>query len=264
MALTSIVNIVQNLARESLGQGTDSQQGAQAAVSSNNSGLTTLIQDIFTPSNPQNSSLGAAQEAGLFQVSQLALVAAATGTLALQSTPPQTDVNPAPAPVAASNVNVILPVSTANSNGLASAVAPAQTAPPAGTQGQILAFNQALTALGLNSNDIEKLDQIATLVNLFSPTAFNDLIRQFQALAQQAAQLSAVNAPASSTAKSSAYQVQELNIQFNGSQPSSNAAGLQGATNGLLLGGVQFTLANGSGQIANVQSPQKPAGAAAV
>ncbi|MBZ5661772.1 MAG: hypothetical protein LAO08_15320 [Acidobacteriia bacterium] len=274
MALTSLVSIVQSPAKESLGQETENQQGAQVSGISTNSGISTLIQDSFTPSNPDNSPQSAVQEAGLFQVSPLALAAAAAGTLAQQTTQPQTNINPTPAPAtraAASNVDTTLPIPAANLNGLATATPPAsaavQTAPPANTQGQILAFNQALVALGLTNNDIQKLDQIATLVNDFSPTAFNDVIGQFQALARQAAQQSAANISSGPYSSSGGYQVQGLSIQFNGAQPSSNAAALtggpQGATNGLLLRGVQFTLANAAGQTANVRAPQQKSGAAA-
>lgn len=260
MALTNIVNIVQSLTKQSLAQGSENPPPAQLTANTTSSRLAALIQDSFTPSNPANSTQGAAQEAGLFQVSQVSLAVAAAGTLALQAAPPQANENAAAsqaAPAAATNVSAILPVTAAD------LAAPSQTVSVANTQNQILAFNQALAAIGLNNNDIEKLDQIATLVNLFSPTAFNDLIRQFQVLAQQAAQLTAVNASGPSTTNAAAFQVQQLSLQFNNSQPSSNAAALSGALGGLQLGNVQLTLANNAGQFANVQTPQQKAAAAA-
>ena len=270
MALTNIVNIVQSLTKQSLAQGSENPPPAQLIANTNSSRLVALIQDTFTPSNPANSTEGSAQEAGLFQVSQFSLAVAAAGTLALQAVQPRANENPAPAqtaPAATTNVSAILPVTAADLNAPAAAQAPAaplQTVSVANTQNQILAFNQALAAIGLNNNDIEKLDQIATLVNLFSPTAFNDLIRQFQVLAQQAEQLTAVNASGPSTPNAGAYQVQQLSLQFNNSQPSSNAAALAGGLGGLQLGNVQLALANNAGQFANVQAPQQKAAAATI
>lgn len=261
MALTNIVNIVQSLTKQSLAQGSENLPTAQLTANTNTSRLAAPIQDSFTPSNPTNSTQGAAQEAGLFQVSQFSLAVAAAGTLALQAAQPRANENPAPAqtaPAAATDIAATPPVA-AQAPG-----APVQTVSVANTQGQILAFNQALAAIGLDNNDIEKLDQIATLVNLFSPTAFNDLIRQFQVLAQQAAQLSAVNASGPSTTNAGAFQVQQLSLQLNNTQPSSNAAALAGALGGLQLGNVQFTLANAAGQSAIVQAQPKPAAAAAI
>jgi hypothetical protein len=278
MALTSIANIVESITNPSVGQGTDSQQGAQAAGTANSSAPAALIQDSFTPSNQTNSPQAAAQEAGLFQVSQLALFAATASSLASQTTQPQANQNPAPAQVAqvATTIASVAPtVTTNNFNGLTtattqvSAAEAVQTAPVAKPPAQIPAFNQALTALGLTNNDIQRLDQIATLVNVFSPTAFNDLIGQFQALAQQAAQLSAVNISGSSPANSGGYQVQGLSIQFSSSQQSSNAGIAQGGRQGggtqtaqpsLQLGGVQITLTNAAGQSAKVQVQQRKPG----
>jgi hypothetical protein len=260
MALTSIVNIVQSLTRDSLAQGPENQLTAQPAANSNSSRLAALIQDSFTPSNQANSSAqGAAQEAGLFQVSQFSLAAA--GSLVIQSQP-QGNPNPAPplAPPAITIVTASPPAAAVEPNTPASPP-PAQTVSLVNAPSQILVFNQALAALGLNNNDIQKLDQIATLVNVFSPIAFTDLIRQFQALAQQVAQLTAVNAAGPSIAGAGAYQVQQLSLQFNNPQASPSAATLAGAVGGLQLGNVQLTLANPAGQSANVQAPQRTAAA---
>ncbi len=283
MALISIANIVGSITNQLLGQGNDSQQGAEGPATANTSGLTTLTEDSFTPSNQSNSPQGAAQEAGLFHVSPLALFAATPDSLASQTTQPQANQNSAPAqaaPIAATNTGAAPQATTANVNfdGItaattqASAATAVQTVSVANTQGQIQSFNQALAALGLSNNDIQKLDQIATLVNIFSPSAFTDLIGQFQALAQQAAQLSAVNISASSAANSSGYQVQGLSLQFTGPQQLSNTSATEGGSQGggsqaapasLQLGRVQFTLTNGAGQSANVLAPQQKPGAAA-
>lgn len=276
MALTSITNNVQSSSNDLAGQGPDNQQGALAAGTAKNSGLAALIQDSFTPSNQNNSSQGAAQEAGLFQVSPNALIAAASATLAAQTTLSQANQNPAlaqVAPAAATNTSATLPAAT-NSTGFAiaqpSAPAAAPQTPAASTQSQILFLNQALTALGLTNSDIQKLDQIASLVNVFSPTAFNDLIRQFQILAQQAAQLSPVNNSVLPAANSGGYQVQGLSIQFSGStqasspgQSGSQGGGTPAAPTGLQLGSLLLTLGNAAGRSANIQAPQQKSGAAA-
>lgn len=281
MALTSIANLVESIAKQFGGQGNNTQQATQAAGTVNASASTTSTEDTFTPSNQNNSPQGAAQEAGLFQVSQSALFAATAGSLASQTTHLQTNQSPDPAqiaPVAAINTSAALPIPSANINGPSIATsqifaAPSvQTAPGANTQDQIQAFNDALAALGLSNNDIQKLDQIASLVNVFSPTAFSDLIGQFQALAKQAAQLSTANTSAQSSATPGGYQVQGLSIQFAGPRPSSNAGttqtggpggGAQAAPGGLKLARVQFTLTSLAGQPANVVTPRQTSSTAA-
>lgn len=264
MALTSIANIVPGLTSESVGPETDSQQAAQGTGTPNLSTLASLIEDSFTPSNQGNSPQNAAQEAGLFQVTQVALFATASGSPAAQATQPPANPAPVPAPVTAANISATpperapSPAAATTASAQAPSAAAVQPAPVADTQSQIQiqAFNQALTALGLTNSDIQKLDRIAALVNDFSPNAFNDLIGQFQALAQQAAQLSAVNTSGSASASSGAYQVQALSIQFNGSQPSTAGGAAQASASGLLLGSVQFTLAGPSGQPADLFAPQ--------
>jgi hypothetical protein len=269
MALTIITSIDQSLTTESIAQGADSQQGAQTAEATTKSGPATLIQDSFTPSNQHISSQSAAQEAGLFQVSRLSLAAATAGSQAVQSTQPPANQNTAPAqakPVAISDTIASPTIPITGSNGPASAPASSDSAvqppPPAKPPAQIPAFNQALSALGLSNNDIQELDQIATLVNVFSPAAFIHLIQQFQGLAQQSSQLSAGNASAASSANS-AFQVRGVSLQLSGSQSSSSAgeaqnAGKGGQTQpalgGLQLQSVQITLANAAGQSVTVQT----------
>jgi hypothetical protein len=277
MALTSIVNLVESITNQLVGQGNDSQQGAQGAATANTSVSATRNEDSFTPSNEINSPQAAAQEAGLFQVSQLALIAAAASSIASQATQPPANPAPPPAEVAATNTSPVQPVTTPSVNALtiaaprASAPTAVQVEPVTNTQGQIQAFNRALTTLGLSNNDIQKLDQIATLVNVFSPTAFHDLIRQFQELAQQLEQLAAAKAPAVSNANSAAYQVQQLSIQFSGFEPPANPAATQSSsTSGgtqtapLHLEQVQFTLTSGAGHTANLLVPQQKAAAAPI
>jgi len=243
MALTSIANIVESIANQFVGQGNESQQVTQSAGAATATAAPVAAEDRFTPSGQNNSPQSAAQEAGLFQVGQLPVLSAQAGPLALEATQLAPNSNPATA----------------------------QTAPATYTQSQIQAFNQALAAIGLNSNDIQKLDQIATLVNVFSPTAFSDLIGQFQALARQAAQLSAANTSAGSKENSGGFQIQRLSLQFDGSQQSPNAvagpSGAEGAASqpapgNLQFGRLQLTLTNEAGLSANVFAPQQNPNAA--
>jgi len=76
-------------------------------------------------------------------------------------------------------------------------------------QNQLQQLNIALEALGLSATDISKVDQIAALVNEFSPTAYTNLVYQLISQANangrpaQAApaNLSAANAPANPAAQ---------------------------------------------------------------
>jgi len=268
MALTGITNLVESFAKQLVGQEKNRLDGVRAAGTANAAVATTPTGDRFTPSTQINSTLGAAQEAGLFQVSQFSFVAA------LEITQLQANQNPAPAqvaPVAEATTAAAQPAIAANLNAFtaastqAAATTAGQAVPAASTQNQLQVFNQALAALGLNNNDILKLDQIATLVNAFSPTAFTDLINQFRALAQQAAQLSAANARTGTGANSGGYQVAGLSIRFAGVQEALATGAAQGGPQGggtqltvanLQIESVQFTLSNGAGQAVNVLAPQ--------
>jgi hypothetical protein len=48
------------------------------------------------------------------------------------------------------------------------------------------ALNLALAALGLNTQDINQLDQIASIINDYNPSLFTAQAYQLEALAQQA------------------------------------------------------------------------------
>jgi hypothetical protein len=237
MALSSIANLNESFANQTVGHGKDAQAVTNSGGTSTSAPLTTPIVDSFTQSPTGNSGPGSAQEAGLFQVKLFPVLAT------FDTTQPQSNQNPTTAQIA--------PVAATSGGDVVTATTPAAVAtPPAvGTHNQIQAFNQALAALGLTNIDILRLDQIATLVNSFNPAAFTDLISQLQALAQQAAQKPAPNSPLAS-ANSGSNQVQGLSLHFSGAQTSLNVGV------GLRLERVQFILTNGPGQAVNVLAAQ--------
>jgi len=49
-------------------------------------------------------------------------------------------------------------------------------------QQQLQTLNNSLAALGLSAADIQKVDQVAGLINDFSPTAFTSLVYQLEAV----------------------------------------------------------------------------------
>ncbi len=141
------------------------------------------------------------------------------------------------------------------------------------TEQQLQALNAALQALGLSPQDIQQLDQIATVINEFNPAAFTALAYQLEALAPQTAPqtastteantqntLASTNAAAANTTPTEAsngngtptapnsggFQIQELVIKFTG-------VNAQGTTqnNGSANSGAQGTTgnANGNGQV---------------
>ena len=222
MALTSIVNLNEGISNPSATTGQGNQEGALSALNASVAALATPIQDVFTPSTQINT----AQEAGLFQVNQLSFF---------------------PAPVQ------IAPAEASNAGSVQATALP-------GTQNQIQSFNQALAALGLQNNDIQKLDQIAALVNSFSPTAFSDLISQFRALAQQQAQLASPISNSAANSISGGYQVQGLAIQFTGSRGSQSVGAVSPAA-GLQIEQVQLSLLNAGGQAINLLAPRQKSSA---
>jgi hypothetical protein len=121
--------------------------------------------------------------------------------------------------------------------------------------------------LGLNQQEIQAFDQIASFIQAVSPAAFADLVSGLQALAQQVTQAAATAVPSSGTtstgtasaasasntsaapaasatpASSSGVQIEELVVQFSevqvqgtvnspatGSQGSNATSGKQGTT----------------------------------
>jgi hypothetical protein len=144
-------------------------------------------------------------------------------------------------------------------------------------QVEIQALNAALPALGLTNAQIQQIDRIASLVHNFNPAAYTNLVNQFEALAQGAAQQSAAYAPAGTAAPTIAgagangggFQVRDIFFHLTGAQGAVNSAETSGSGQGsaannaqtgaatLQIDLVQFTVSNSSGQTIQVQTPQQ-------
>jgi hypothetical protein len=280
MSLVSIVNLAERLLNQSPAQGQDSQatQGTTRVPAGAGSSRTT--EDQYTPSGQNGVGQASAQAAGLFSVTQSSFFSAAADFLLGTSATRQTEQNASAAsapnskvpsqqtgttpaegsgPPAATPVSADVAQTAVNGNAGTSTVGDLNTQPPAAaipvglttstaattetaaTQQQLQALNQALESLGLSVQDIQKLDQIASVINDFSPAAFTALAYQLEILAQQTTQQSppapggnaqpagantsavATNATSATAAaatgpasKGGGFQVQELAIKFSG------------------------------------------------
>jgi hypothetical protein len=88
------------------------------------------------------------------------------------------------------------------------------------TQGQLQLLNAQLAAPGLSPAEVQAFDQVAKLIQQFSPAAFQDLVNQFTALASQTT--NQTGAPAASpTAPDSA----PASTSAAGPAPSNNTSG---------------------------------------
>ncbi|MGH9741172.1 MAG: hypothetical protein ACRD51_02345 [Candidatus Acidiferrum sp.] len=296
MSLISLVNLAERLLNQHGAQGKDGQASQKSSTSQAGQEPQSPAEDQFTPSSQNGQPLTNAQAAGLFSVNQLSFFSAAADFLLRQSSASQETQNsgiasPDSANPAAAQATSASTVSTSGVPGLTQAEAanagadaigalstqPATTTASAApsnsasgtalstsTQQQLQTLNQALASLGLSPQDIQKLDQIASIINDFNPAAFTALAYQLEELAKQTSQLTppstevsgqsatgAASAATSSTAavattnadspKTSAtvggFQVQELLIKFAGVQgerthqinPSSGAQGGAGS-----------------------------------
>jgi hypothetical protein len=170
-------------------------------------------QDEFVFSNPNDQAFG--QGAGLFTVKQPAVFAPAADLLLTPAGPPIANANAGNFPsttanavgeelpgvpvAVGANVPATVGVSIVAAGVILAAINP--TGPNAGATGitalpggaaatagaavgspsveaQLQALNVALEALGLNPAEISKVDQIASLINDFSPTAYTSLVYQ--------------------------------------------------------------------------------------
>jgi hypothetical protein len=136
----------------------------------------------------------------------------------------------------------------------------ASPAAAAEVQNQIRALNAALPALGLTNNQIREIDRIASLIKDFNPSAYADLVRQFETQAQETQEQHVAPAPSgvpgaanSGTNPSSGIQVQKISNRFTGVQvtPDGEVAG----------GPAPYSPTNGNGQLAQVQPSRQAAGA---
>jgi hypothetical protein len=274
MPVENISGLIQNLSDQLSGPAPNSnvQKGLLGQASSV---TPAVVEDTFTPSAQNGSALTPAQDASLFQFAPRTLTANQNNA----ANPPTHRAIPLLGP--AQGVATTDP----GANRLA---AQPQTTPPgvpatnsvastAKVQLQIQSLNAALPALGLSNTEINQIDRIATLVQNFNPAAYANLVSQFEALAQNSGSATPANAlllPNASGSNSSGnsastvgFQVQGISLQFtgstqagnssfaggggkntDGSSPQSNSAGVQ-------IAKVQFTLVNGNGQTAQIQTP---------
>jgi hypothetical protein len=297
MALIGLVNLAERLFNQT--QGNSNQDGALTSKSSKANAAPDATQkssDEFRP-----SSGNAANEAGLFQVSQAAVFTAAATVLLVQNG------NAAPAPAtnktAASNPTTTSAPVTATANSPANgpsnttpaatavvAATPAVKVPGAPTSGattgatqiqsQLQNLNAALTSLGLSADEIAAVDRVAQLIKDFSPAAFTSLINQLNVLAQDTAQPAATTATnttaatgggATSGAATGGFSIQELSVKFSGVnetlQPKGNTGNggtIQVSAFQIQVSEVTLTLNNGTtGQTSQITAPPPAAGSTA-
>ena len=206
MAVEGIRSLVQILADQLSGQPGNLPSVANTPAAGN-AANPPVTEDTFTPSGQSNSAQTAAQDAGIFQVSQGALTAVAANILFEQAA-----TNGAPNGFPAQAV----PSAPANAGNpqqgvAANSIAPPNPGPlftpdPAGqppapkavpatnVQEKVLILNASLPALGLSKVEIQEIDNIATQIQNFNPAAYAALVNQFEALAQQATQQNTANA----------------------------------------------------------------------
>jgi hypothetical protein len=207
MAVTGVSNLAELISSQSAGQGQNATAGAQP-LQPQGAGANAPSKDSFTPSSQNSSANVTPQDAGLFQVSQLALGAATAELLTTQTAAPQTPHITAPAQAlqtGTANVATVQAATTLTQNvqTLAEPAAPATAAatpipaaaPVATTTialGEPQTMNAELLGLGLNNSDIQIIDRLAAVARNFNPLVYNDLIQEFEA---QAAQQAAPAAP---------------------------------------------------------------------
>jgi outer membrane murein-binding lipoprotein Lpp len=160
MATIGLVNLTEPLLNQAAGQ-TQKPQAATPSNATSVSGATAATGDTFTLS-AQNT----AQAAGLFTVSRSSLLSPAAEALL------------APAVAAALATPATATAPTANA---ATTVTATPTPTVANNEKQLQALNIALEALGLSSEDISKIDSIASVINDFNPAAFAVLANQLKA-----------------------------------------------------------------------------------
>jgi hypothetical protein len=293
MAVAGIANHAEHafnpLAEERLAQ-QSATGGAQRATAANN----TIAEDTYTPSTANSAPDATAQAAGIFQVTPAAL----TGNTVLAQPGAAGDPNAAqPQPAQATTTNPETTQAAANADtaantGQQAGVAVSQSATSGSTgsnyqQSQVQSLNTALAALGLSNYDILQIDRIAKVIQDFNPSAYTDLVNQFEEQVQQTSQPAAPNAAtpvvpvtnpaasanagtaANSNTSGSGYQVQGISITYAGLPAGANPAGGNGSGQGstanisqntpanLQVQQVQISLVNGNGQTIQVQAPQQ-------
>jgi len=281
MSVVGIANLAERLLNHTNTPAQDTQPAHNSDNRHATQAADAAEEDHFTPSAQTGQGQGATQEAGLFSVSEFSFFSAAADFFLGQGAGAQPNPAPAATPATAPGVNrnaatapAALPTpaaATAQNSAPANpantpapsapiaATAPAADAAPTnavainppvpstaqgspGLQQQLQTLNQSLVALGLDPQEIQQLDQIASVINDFDPLAFTSLAYQLEELAQltapQTAAQTAGNAPvaANNTAANNTnaaqgnagqtngggFQVQELVIRFTGIQAQGN------------------------------------------
>lgn len=288
MAVEGITNLVNNLSNQLFRQPADTP--AATAPGAPAVPAPAVAEDTFTHLPPNDSAQGTAQDAGIFQISPGAVAAvsanvifgqqetgATTNAAAATASPSASGAPQAAASVTAPSVGS--PAQPAPADGTAGqpATSPAATAANAvNVQIQLQSLNASLPALGLTNEEIQQIDRLASLVQDFNPAAYANLINQFEALAQQAAEqspvISAPNANAATpvdlaaAASGGGYHVQSVSVQYAGSNGAVTSVAINAGNGAVGISNsqpgapaapvqqVQITLVNNSGQVVQVQS----------
>jgi len=263
MALIGLVNLAERLFSQTQGNPNEDSGLTTKSPKGNGSEATQLKpSDEFKPSNGN-----AANEAGLFHVSQASGFTTAATVLLVQRENIAPAANNATTP-AATTAN---PAADGTTNSAAApALAVATTGPTTGAaqiQTELQSLNAALISLGLSADEIAAIDRVAQLIKNFSPAAFTSLVNQLNVLAQDTAQPEATtttNTAATTSATSSgtqtgAFSIQALSINFSGInetvQHGRNT--LQISAFQLQVSEVNLTLTNATtGQTAQITAPQ--------
>jgi hypothetical protein len=278
MALAELANLTSSPLSQLIEQDQRGQPRPAPGPTGRPIAVIVLPEDRFTPSAQGSSAPSTAQEAGLFQVTQFSTLSVAADFVRAQAALPQVAQNAVPTQAAQPAAAIAVLQSTAPA--VAAATNTVTTA--ANAQVQLQALNTALAALGLNQADIQTLDRIASLIKDFNPLAYNSLVLQLEALAEQTAAQTAPPAANTATAStgansnSGAFQIQELAINFSGLKGTASGGSANGNGNGqqgaggnsvqfsafnLQVEEVRLTLTNNNGQTVQVQAPQQNAGA---
>ncbi|MGD0908514.1 MAG: hypothetical protein ABSA96_13095 [Candidatus Acidiferrales bacterium] len=272
MAISGLVNLLESNAQQQLGQdhSENNRIGAIGTSVIQNNTARTNAADRFTPSDRTTT----AQPAGLFQIEQFAT---AVNLPLAQSAAPLIVRNAAPAqiPTAPSPAVVPAPVTQTTAFTPAAPATDVAKTTPTSQQDQLQTLNTALSDLGLDNTQISQVDQIASVIQNFSPTAYSDLVYQLQVLSQQSTQQTAAAAIGASNTSTNdgAFQVQELAVTFARLQGTpatrtangnGNGQGAAGSTNqlspfNLQVQDVQLTLSNNNGQTLQVRAGQPAA-----
>ncbi len=267
MSLIGLVNLAERLFNQTQGNlnedGDGSPRPAKAAAQTQRN-----PSDEFRPSRGN-----AANEAGLFQVTQQSVFIGTASVLVVQ--PGGAAVGKANVAAAAAPAVSAAPATQANDttnagSGAAAATPNAQNTDNAQVLAQLQSLNTALAALGLSADEIAAVDRVAQLIKDFSPAALTSLVSQLQALAQDSAPPAATNAStsnASGTQAGGGFSIQKLSIQFAGVNETVQEGGntLQISAFQLQVSEVNLTLNNATtGQTAQIQAPQTAASTASV